>query len=72
MKIMTGTPPCHGRYVIFVPIEKSEYCEPVIGDYQRGGFLWRQNVLGWIGPLPEPVTAAALRAAAPAKVEYDL
>lgn len=77
MKINVGPPPCDGRYIALIPIKDSDYCEPVISDVLRGNWLWRNNVLGWIGPLPAPVTADALRAdalraAARAPQEYDL
>lgn len=76
MIIQVGPPPCDGRYVTLIPRENSDHCEPVISDFLRGNWLWRNDVLGWIGPLPEPISADALRAAAralpaPAQ-EFDL
>jgi hypothetical protein len=72
VKVQTGKPPCDGRYVAFVPRENSEYSEPVISDVLKGNWLWRQNVLGWIGPLPEPIPIETLKAAARATPEFDL
>jgi hypothetical protein len=73
VKIEVGKPPCDGRYVTLVPRENSEYTDFVISDFLRGNWLWRQNVLGWIGPLPGPIAIETLKAAArAAPVEYDL